>query len=342
MSLTRINVALVLLIGLSSALSAYADFKISVIGKTKNDSFYEQAFQGCQKFAADVGDLLCLYDGPDNFQDTRGQAMAISGALDQQVDGILLSVTESEFLADRVLDVVREKRVPVITFDSDLLPEHQQYRLAYVGTNNFDFGVALGNYAKRYQTGVEQEICIQSGSSSTPNLNERIRGVRYALSGDMTNRRLTGKAGWKESLRCPFYTLGKRDKALNQLMFILSQTEPPLFLAVAGFAQFSPDYLTDIAPYRARIASGEVVIVSADAEPVQLEALRQNLSTANIGQQPFEMGRLGAQLMYDKLKFNRSPRKEINYLGFYYCHAENSTECTVPQAPSNLPDKLSN
>ncbi|MDX1396965.1 MAG: substrate-binding domain-containing protein [Oceanospirillum sp.] len=297
----------------------FADFKVAVIGKTKNDSFYEKAFDGCETFSATVDDLICIYDGPEDYQNPRSQAAVVDRVLSQHVDGILISTTHSGFLVERILKEAQEKRVPVITFDSDLLPEHHSYRLAYVGTNNFDFGVALGEYARKFKKEGINEICIQSGSDATPNLNERIRGVRFALSGDSANKKLSGEKGWVEHPRCPFYTLGKRDTALNQLMFLLSQKQPPIFLAVAGFAQFSPDYLTAVKPYQQQIRSGDIVLISADAEAMQLEALQQHLSTANIGQRPFEMGRYSALLMYQYLKYQQMPEQEINYLGFYYC-----------------------
>ncbi len=307
--------------------SALAQFKIAVIGKTKNDSFYAQAFEGCLQFASGIDDLTCIYDGPADYQDPRSQVHVVEQLLAQGIDGILIATTNSNFLVERVLKLTDRIGVPVITFDSDLLPEHHRYRLAYVGTNNFDFGVALGEYAKRYKKAEKNEICIQSGSDSTPNLNDRIRGVRFALSGDYSNEKLTGKSGWVEHPRCPFYTLGKRDNALNQLKFLLSQETPPLFLAVAGFAQFSPDYIAEIMPYQHKIKSGENIVISADAEQIQLEALKLNLSTVNIGQRPHEMGRFSAELMYDVLKYNKMPQQQINYLGFYYCTADDEISC---------------
>lgn len=309
--------------------SVLAEFKVAVIGKTKNDSFYMQAFDGCLQFAAGVDDLSCIYDGPADYQDPRSQVRVVERVLKQGVDGILIATTNSSFLVERVLKFTDKINLPVITFDSDLLPEHQRYRLAYVGTNNFDFGVALGEYAKRYKTADQTEICIQSGSDSTPNLNDRIRGVRFALSGSYSNEKLNGQSGWVEHPRCPFYTLGKRENALNQLKFILSQDTPPLFLAVAGFAQFSPDYIAEIMPYRQKIRSGENIVISADAEAIQLEALKLNLSTVNIGQRPREMGRYSAELMYDVLKYNKMPQQKINYLGFYYCTADNNMSCSL-------------
>lgn len=313
--------------GIFNAGHSHAEMTIAVIGKTKNDSFYEKAFAGCQEFAATHPDLNCLYDGPEDFQDTRAQAKVVAKVLKQGVDGILVSTTNSGFLVERVLKEAQQRNIPVITFDSDLLDEHHDYRLAYVGTNNFDFGVALGNYAKTFQKDGVNEICIQSGSDSTPNLNERIRGVRFALSGNSGDMRLEGENGWVEHKRCPFYTIGKRDRAITQLEFILAQPKPPIFLAVAGFAQFSPNYIDTVLPYQDQVKAGRIIIISADAEDIQLKALEQNLSSINIGQRPFEMGRYGAQLLYEYLKEGKKPEKEINYLGFFYCREDGGVQC---------------
>gem|GEM_PF-5681241 len=38
----------------------------------------------------------------------------------------------TKYLTENALKLAKKKGMPVITFDSDLLPEHQEYRLAYV------------------------------------------------------------------------------------------------------------------------------------------------------------------------------------------------------------------
>lgn len=45
------------------SIDAIADVKIAVIGKMKNDSFYLQAYQGCQYVADSVKDMSCLLMG---------------------------------------------------------------------------------------------------------------------------------------------------------------------------------------------------------------------------------------------------------------------------------------
>jgi len=309
-------------------LAANESLDIAVIGKTKNDSFYIQSYEGCQQFANSVEGLNCLYDGPKDFQNIRSQALIIEEYLKKGVDAFLISTTNSNYLVNRVLRKVKDAGVPVITFDSDLLLEDKAFRLAYVGTNNFHYGVALGNQATEYKGSGGNEICIQSGHNNTPNLNERIRGVRYALAGTHVER-LQGENGWFEYSRCPFYTLGKRGQAVRQLEHVLAQDKPPIFLAVAGFAQFSANYIEKISPYSSKIRQGDAIIISADAEEVQLNALRKNLSTINIGQKPFAMGQVGAELLYRYLKQGQLPEKDIYYQDFYYCTPENVDECVV-------------
>jgi len=325
--LTKLLLSFTALILSHSVVSA--EIVIAVVGKTKNDSFYEQSFNGCLKFAQKHIDLKCLYDGPADYQDVRGQITVVNAMIKSRVDGILISTTDSNFLVKGALKLANKENIPVMTFDSDLLPEHREYRLAYVGTDNFDFGAALGHYAKKHKTKGITEICIQSGHKTTPNLNERIAGVRFALSGNKLNIKLNNINGWQESARCPFYTMGQRSQALDQLEFILTREGPIVFLAVAGFAQFSRDYIKKISPYKEQIISRKKVIISADTEKIQLEALSKNLSTINIGQRPFEMGRLGTELLYDYIINNNLPKQELNFLDYHYCTSLNTDSCII-------------
>ncbi|MEJ6474668.1 substrate-binding domain-containing protein [Pseudoalteromonas piscicida] len=306
-----------------------AKISIAVVGKTKNDTFYEQSFKGCQSFAKHHSEVECIYDGADDYQDFRTQSLIVNDLVAKRVDGLLISTTESNFLVSRSLKRAKQLNIPVITFDSDLLEEHKSYRLAYVGTDNFAFGVALGEAAKAFKSSEPQQICIQTGHHSTPNLDKRMNGVRYALSEQTSTEPLNGSHGWVEFERCPLFTMGKREDALSQLLALMSYDKPPIFLAVAGFAQFHPNYVERMLPFREKLASRAAVIISADTEEVQLQALKNGLSTMNIGQNPFEMGRKGAELLYQRIKFGKRPEKDSYYLDFHYCNQENSADCTV-------------
>ncbi|KZN43889.1 MULTISPECIES: substrate-binding domain-containing protein [Pseudoalteromonas] len=317
-----------LLFGLSLiSTNAVAQYTFALIGKTQNDSFYQQAFAGCKDFARQQSDLTCLYDGADDYQDVRTQVLIVKEYVEKGVDGILVSTTDSKYLVSGALKEAKQKGIPVITFDSDLLSDQHAYRLAYVGTNNFDFGVALGQAAKKYKKQSPQPVCIQSGHYTTPNLNERIRGVRYALSGT-ADKKLTGKSGWIEHERCPLYTMGKRDEALSQLLAILSTDTPPIFIAVAGFAQFNDNYVSALQPFKQQLLQQAVTVISADTEEIQVKALGLGLSTINIGQKPYHMGLQSAELLYNYVKFNKKPPQSAYYLDFHYCNKNNAMTCT--------------
>ncbi len=307
--------------------SAQEKLTFAVIGKTLNDSFYEQSFDGCLHFAATIKNLDCIYDGPLNYQDIRSQGFAVERVLAKGIDGLIISVTDSAYLADYILPKLAKLNIPVITFDSDLLSAHHHHRLTYVGTNNVEFGKALGEYATKFKRPGVNHVCIYSGHPTTPNLNDRIKGVRLFLSNNQTASRLHGENDWFEIERCPYYSLGKRDQALSQLINSFDN-KVPINIAVAGFAQFSPKYIEAIKPYKKLLETEEVVFVSADTEPLQLSALRERLSTINIGQNPFEMGRLSADLLFNYLTQNTLPEKDMYFLDFHYCHTENFDTCT--------------
>lgn len=305
-----------------------ASYTIAVVGKTKNDSFYEQSYKGCLEFAKTRTDVRCLYDGADDYQDVRTQVLVVNDLMEKNIDALMVSTTDSNFLVKGALKLAKKKNIPVLTFDSDLLQQDSSYRIAYVGTNNFDFGVALGNATKTHKKKSPQPICIQTGHRTTPNLNKRVEGVRFALSGQSKNR-LDGTSGWIEYERCPLYTMGKREDALKQLVTIIDDVEPPIFIAVAGFAQFNPQYSNEIQQFKNKLSNDEITIISADTEMSQLDILKLGLSTINIGQNPFEMGRKGAEILFEYLVEGKRPVTDKLYLDFHYCDRSNADTCTI-------------
>ncbi|MEQ3515128.1 substrate-binding domain-containing protein [Pseudoalteromonas sp. BZB3] len=189
-------------------------------------------------------------------------------------------------------------------------------------TNDFDFAVALGELAKKYKTAEKQSICLKSGHQTTPNLNARLAGVRHALSGQ-SKKRLSGNSGWVEHPRCPLYTMGKRHASLEQVERFSPLKNPPIFLAVAGFAQFNPDYIETMKAVKGKIADGNFVMISADTEQIQLDALKHGLSTVNLGPKPFEMGKKSAELMYNYLTQGAKPELDKYYLDYRLCDKSN-------------------
>jgi ribose transport system substrate-binding protein len=309
------------------SLSAQAKIKIAIIPKTKNLSFFEASHKGCLDLAKTYNEIECIYDGPLDFQDPRQQALVLQKILKKGVDAILLAVTDSKFLVENGLKEAYKKGIPIITYDSDLLPQHQKYRMAYVGTDNIALGKALGEAAKSFKRNDIQNICIQSGSEGSPNLEDRIKGVRMSLTEGRSIKKMKGEHGWNELARCPLYTFGKPEMALFQFDFFLAKKEDLILLAVAGFAQVSPKYINKIEPHKKTIEKNIVTVITGDTLDIQLKALGLGLSTVNIGQNPYEMGKKGSKLLYDFVTKKLKPRRKFYYVDFHHCTKENVKTC---------------
>ena len=78
-------------------------FTIALVGKTKNDSFYQQSYQGCVAFASQHADVNCIYDGSNDYQDVRTQVLVINDLLKRDIDALLVATTDGDFLVKGAL-----------------------------------------------------------------------------------------------------------------------------------------------------------------------------------------------------------------------------------------------
>jgi ribose transport system substrate-binding protein len=100
--------------------------------------------------------------------------------------------------------MANDKGIPVVTFDTDVLPEDAGLRATYIGTDNYSFGVELAK--KVLENKKEGTVCIQSGAPASENLKARVQGIRDTLAGaskDQPVETLTGQNGWTEPAGCP-------------------------------------------------------------------------------------------------------------------------------------------
>ena len=84
------------------------------------------------------------------------------------VDGIAVSPSNAAAMAS-ALAQAKAAGIPVLTWDSDLLPENQDLRIAYVGTKNYDIGVNLAKIAQAKKPN-GGKICLQTGGASAAKL----------------------------------------------------------------------------------------------------------------------------------------------------------------------------
>jgi len=316
---------------MTAATGAQAKFVFALVPKNMNNPFFDQARDGCKKAEAESnGAFECMYIGPGEHGGGDEEAQIVQDLVAKGVDGIAVSVANAAAMAV-ALQAAKEAHIPVLTWDSDLLPENKDLRVAYIGTHNYDIGVNLAKLAMAIKP-KGGTICIQSGGAAAANHNERMQGIRDTLAGKASaaspGDRLTGQNGWKEIDGCPLYTNDDFPVSVQQFQDIMAKN-PTLdaFIPTGGFPQFIPDAnKAAVEPYKDKIAKKELALVVADTLPVQIDQMKGGYSLGQVGQRPFEMGYKSMMALKD-IKDGKAPPADPTYTGLDVCTPETADTC---------------
>jgi ribose transport system substrate-binding protein len=321
----------VALAAMMAAASAQAEYTFALVPKNMNNPFFDQARDGCKKAESEsAGAFKCEYIGPGEHGGGDEQVQIVLDLVAKGVDGIAVAPSNAAAMAV-ALQAAKEANIPVLTWDSDVLPENKDLRLAYIGTHNYEIGV---NLAKIAQTIKPQggSICIQSGGAAAANHNERMQGIRDTLAGAKSaaspGDRLTGQNGWTEIEGCPLYTDDDFPRSVQQFEDIMAKN-PDLdaFIPTGGFPQFIPDAnRAAVGKYKDKIASKELALVVADTLPVQMDQMKEGLSLGQVGQRPFEMGYRTMFALRD-IKDGKAAPADPTYTGLDVCTPETADSC---------------
>ncbi|MDE0049124.1 MAG: sugar-binding protein [Rhodospirillales bacterium] len=305
-----------------------ADYTFALVPKAMNNPFFDLARDGCYKAQEELADVTCEYIGPGEHTEME-QIQIVQDLISKGVDGIAVAPSNAPAMA-KALKAAQEAGIPVMTWDSDLLPEDAGLRTTYVGTYNYDIGVNLAKLVMaRHPDG--GTICLQTGGAAAANHNERLKGARDTLAGADTGTppgaALAGEGGWTEISGCPLITNDDGNVAVNGMTDILA-ANPDLtaFLSTGAFTQWYDNaYRQAVEPYMGRLNDGSLTIVVADTLPMQMEQLAEGLANGNVGQRPFEMGYMAMHIMKDIAE-----GKQVDdpiYTGLDVCNNDNHDSC---------------
>ncbi|MGE0239369.1 MAG: substrate-binding domain-containing protein, partial [Parvibaculaceae bacterium] len=262
--MTRYLMGTAIVVGLmamgAAGVAAQDKLTLALVPKNMNNPFFDQARDGCKKAEAESnGAFECMYIGPGEHGGGEEQVQIVQDLVAKGVAGIAVSPSNAAAMAGP-LQQAKAAGIPVLTWDSDLLPENKDLRVAYVGTKNYDIGVNLAKIVMQIKP-KGGTICIQSGGAAAANHNERMQGIRDTLSGKQSaaspGDRLNGENGWKEADGCPLYTDDDFPRAVAQMEDTLAKyPDLDAFVPTGGFPQFVPEaYRKAAEPYKDKIAS---------------------------------------------------------------------------------------
>src|SRR5690242_17416501 len=178
----KLFLATVAVVIMASPAFAQQKYKFAVVPKAMNNPFFDVARDGCLKRAKELGNVECIYKGPIEHEPAT-EAQIIQDFITQKVDGMAISVADVAAMT-KSIEAATAAGIPVVTFDADA-PGSK--RLAYIGTNNKDFGLALGKQLLQLRP-EGGKYAMVSGGPGAKNLAERVDGVREALKGSKIGR----------------------------------------------------------------------------------------------------------------------------------------------------------
>jgi ribose transport system substrate-binding protein len=255
------------------------------------------AWKGCAEEAEKHGDT-CLHIGEDGSSQARLQDRAIGNALKAGIDGLAISVINSEWLSQNAMQIAADKNIPIITFDSDLAAKYAHLRSSYIGIDNLEVGRELGRIAKNLRP-EGGRVWFMSGNRHTENLNKRLVGARQILSGNRhfpEGKKLKGEGGWTEHIRSPWYCDDDYVRAINQIKTSINDSSFNVFISVGHWPIIRDDlYREAMAPIKAEplVPDKKIFIVTVgELLPEQEKLLHEKLVHAYVKLDFKEMGRL--------------------------------------------------
>lgn len=305
------------------------EYTFALVPKALNNPFYDLARDGCLAAQeASNGTITCEYVGPSAHTEME-QVQIVQDLISRGVDGIAVAPSNAPAMA-RALRAAQQAGIPVITWDSDLLPADVQYREAYIGTKNYDIGV---NLAKLLQKAKPEggTICLQSGGAAAANHNERMQGIRDTLAGAPSEtppgERLAGEGGWTEVDGCPLFTDDDSARGVQQLSDILNQFEDlDTFVVTGAFTLIADNaFRQAVGSVKDKIDSGELAILAADTLPMQMEQVRDGIVKGLVGQKPYDMGYQSMEIL--KTLAEGGDVEDPIYTGLDVCEQDNIDSC---------------
>ncbi len=155
-------------------------YKIAVVTHGgAGDAFWSIVKNGVQKAGSDLGDTVTY----ESDADPQKQAQLIDAAVNQKVDGIVVSMANPDALKSSIQKAVAAG-IPVITINSGASDSKAFGALSHIGQDESIAGAAVGSQLK--QVGVKNAICVIQEAGNV-GLEQRCAAVKTALGGTTTN-----------------------------------------------------------------------------------------------------------------------------------------------------------
>jgi ribose transport system substrate-binding protein len=254
-----------------------------------NSPFFDAAHKGlldaAKEFDVEVEMLR-------NDMSTGGQIRRLEQVGAQRdVKGVMVSVVEpnSSGIIDQMKSL-RARGIPVLTLDAD---GQKETRDAYIGTNNIEAGRALGKVAAQLLPSGGNAV-VFVGMRSGQNAIERINGFKEGV-------------GEKIHVVDIMEDAADVNKARRNVAAAL-QNHPDAKMFVGIWSYNAPAIADEVSAAGKRAS---LKLVTFDAEPNTLLALKSGSIDVTAVQNPYQMGYLGVKVLQAMLKGDQATVKSV-------------------------------
>ncbi|MBN1300457.1 MAG: substrate-binding domain-containing protein [Melioribacteraceae bacterium] len=262
--------------------------KISMIAKSNSNIVFLSAKEGAESAALNLSDKYSMIDvdvdwNTPDVDDPAVQVEYIRDAVKHKYDAVLVSCSDKDSLTSAINQAV-DQGLLVMTFDSDA-PESK--RFAFYGPDDVEMGKTLMNELAVLLED-KGKIAVLGGSKEAPNLQNRVKGVKEALS-QYPGIELAGE----------YYHAENEDSAISKMTEVI-ELHPDLngWAMVGGWPMFGEKLLTVIEP-------GKYKIVAVDALPEQLIYIEKGIVQVLLAQPTFKWGEIGVETIINKIHLKK-------------------------------------
>ena len=246
----------------------------------ENNDFWSALIEGLYVAGKEYEVELTVV-APSAEEEYETQNELIQKAIEEKPDAIVLAPA-SYVETTETAKMVKENGIELILIDSAMEIEIED---SIIATDNFQAGVKIGRFMRELLD-EESQVAIVSHVKGSSTAIEREMGLRYALREDEE------KIGWVVYCDSDF---GKAYELTKQLM-----EENPEIDTIAGLNEYSA-----VGAARAideMMLSDQVRIIGFDSSEEEIRLLEEGVFEGIVVQKPFNMGYLGVETAYKKVK----------------------------------------
>lgn len=257
-----------------------------VLVPEEQDNEYWRLVEKGARAAAEKYDVFLEYVGPKQ-SNLDEHIKTIEMAVASNVDGILMQGLSDEQYTP-LIDRVVEKKIPVITVDSDTL---NSKRNAYIGTDNYYSGYLAGKAMIKETHGIAN-VAIITGNFYKNHQIQRVNGFEDAVKNQKGIRIITVKESDISRVQAAEKT--------NQIL----QAHPEVNAFFGTSALDGIGIAQVVEKYKMK---NSMTIIAFDTLPETINYIKQGIIKATVVQEPYEMGYKSVEMMIDLIEGKKVP-----------------------------------